>query len=242
MNLQDRVYLESEANAFFERCVAAGIKLDSDQIRSSKKTIYTNLLSSIGEKISGISVLEVGCFIGDLLASLKHNHGCQVVGIEPSSLACEFAAKTFQLNISNNIFIESNYFGCTSDNFSAFDLVILDDVLSWMPRETLLPVLGSIDWLLKSGGHLYIRDFCPPVDFAYPNHHQKEKEVYNYKVSNGHKKFFLNTGNYVIETEYIRNTEIFQKVVTSRPDSMIWSDVILRKTTEPIQPRLDMSL
>jgi 2-polyprenyl-3-methyl-5-hydroxy-6-metoxy-1,4-benzoquinol methylase len=241
MNHQDDIYLESEANAFFKRCIS-NIDLDGNLIRPAKKTILDDLECSLGPKIAGLKVLEIGCFIGDLLASLKREHGCTVVGIEPSSLACSYADEAFNLKLVNNIFSKSSYFNCILDNFSSFDVIILDDVLSWMPRETILPTLGSIDWLLRPDGILYIRDFCPSVDFAYINHHQKDRSVYNYKVSGGHKKFFLNTGTYIIQQEHIRNTKTFQLVSTSRPDSTIWSDSILLKTPDPIQPRIDMTI
>jgi 2-polyprenyl-3-methyl-5-hydroxy-6-metoxy-1,4-benzoquinol methylase len=240
MSHQDEFYFEVEANAFYQRCIE-NINFDADSLRPAKKMILDDLKISVGDKLNGSNVLEVGCFLGDLLAYLKREHECTVVGIEPSSLACNYAKKAFSLTLINNVFTRSSYFNCTQDNFSAFDIIILDDVLSWMPRETILPVLGSIDWLLKPNGILFIRDFCPSVDFAYPNHHQKDKNVYNYKVAGGHKKFFLHAGTYIIQQERIRNTQSFQAVSTSRVDSMIWSDSILLKTSAPIHPCIDMA-
>lgn len=240
MAYQDEVYLRIEANAFFERCVS-GISLGDGQIRPEKKTILVDIVDCLGDRIAGSKVLEIGCFIGDLLASLSREYGCSVVGVEPSSLACEYAENKFQLSLLNNIYTNTNYFHYSEENFNLFDVIVLDDVLSWMPRETILPVIGSIDWLLKPGGFLLIRDFCPSVDFAFPNHHQKDKDVYNYKVSGGHKKFFLSTGSYLIHKEHVRNTSAFQAIVTDRVDSMIWSDSILMKVPVPLHPRIPLS-
>jgi len=78
------------------------------------------------------------------------------------------------------------------------------------------------------------------MDFAYENHHQAGKNVFNYKVSGGHKKFLLNTGMYYIIDEHLRISSAFQKANTSRPDSMIWSDVLLVKSVQTLQPKLEM--
>ena len=239
MSQQEKVYLDLEANAFFLRNINK-IDLRNKGIRSSKEDILSNILSYVGPSINGLDVLEVGCFIGDLLGKLKNDFQCKVVGIEPSSLACQYSLKEFGLHLVNNTYDRTDYFSLRQSNRHAFDIIVVDDVLSWMSREIILPVLASLDWLLKPGGIIYIRDFCPPVDFAFPNHHQPDSDVYNYKVSGGHKKFFICTGHYLIAQEYIRSSQEFQVVTTSRPDSSIWSDAILLKTKDPLHPRLKM--
>ena len=236
---QDLVYSEQEADDFYSRVVST-INIENGKIRDSKKLILDNIISSIGESLHKSTVLEIGCFIGDLLSELKRGFNCEVVGIEPSSLACKFAEDNFGLEIINKIFSHTSYFGCSLDRHQTFDLIVLDDVLSWMPRETILSSLASLDWLLKPGGHIYIRDFCPSMNFAYENHHQAGKNVFNYKVSGGHKKFFLNTGMYYVIDEHTRITSGFQKAKTFRPDSMIWSDVVMVKSNQPLQPKLNM--
>ena len=194
----------------------------------------------LGKNNRDLKVLEVGCFIGDLLNKLKNEHNCYVIGIEPSTLACKYAQKEFKLEIVNRTFNETKYFGLKKEMQGQFDLIIADDVLSWMSREIILPCMASLDWLLKPGGYIYTRDFSPIFDFAYQNHHQMENNVYNYKVYGGHKKFLLGTGKYVIIKEIIRNDATFQKVNTRREDSMIWSDCMIMKTNSTLQPKLDM--
>ena len=239
MKLQDSVYSQCEANEFYARALP-DIDIDNLTIRPSKKLILDRIVNSIGDDLENSNVLEIGCFIGDLLGELKLAYQCNVAGIEPSSLACKFAKDKFGINLINKIFSETPYFGCATDRFQSIDIIVVDDVLSWMPRETILPSLASIDWLLKPGGYIYIRDFCPSMDFAFENHHQADKNVFNYKVSGGHKKFFSNTGMYFVVSEQLRISSEFQKVSTSRPDSMIWSDVILAKSLQPLQPRIEM--
>lgn len=239
MKLQDSVYSQCEADDFYARALP-GIDIDNLTIRPSKKLILDHIINTISNDLENSKVLEIGCFIGDLLSQLKLAYQCNVAGVEPSSLACKFAKEKFGINIINKVFSESSYFGYATDKFQSIDIIVLDDVLSWMPRETILPALASIDWLLKPGGYIYFRDFCPSMDFAYENHHQAGKNVFNYKVSGGHKKFFSNTGMYFVVSEHLRISSEFQKASTSRPDSMIWSDVIMAKSLQPLQPRIEM--
>ena len=67
--LQDDFYLKKESNAFFDRWRASEGKNYDGKLRSSKKLILSQLEENISLK--NIKVLEVGCFIGDLLAHLK---------------------------------------------------------------------------------------------------------------------------------------------------------------------------
>ena len=236
---QEAIYRGKEADAFFERN-RAEIVLQDNGLRESKQIIYKTIKEQVLENREELKVLEIGCFIGDLLNILKKVHGCNTIGVEPSSLACEYAKKTFELDIINETFNKTIYFGLTEQTSHQFDLIIADDVLSWMSREIILPCMASLDWLLKPGGYIYTRDFNPSFDFAYMNHHQPEDNVYNFKINGGHKRFLLETGKYVIINEYVRNDSSHQKIKTKRKDSMIWSDCLLMKIEDTMQPKLSM--
>ena len=238
---QDNVYLQKESDDFFRRCRNDVIsELSSAPIRASKRTIYQQLIES-DIVLDNSSVLEVGCFVADLLALLASNHNCSVEGIEPSSLAVEFANERFGLDISNNTLI-GHYADQTLGAIQpSFDLIIVEDVISWMPRQNVLLSLSILDQLLKPGGHLFIRDFCPSMSFAYRNHHIKSHDVFNYKTYLGHKQFFLLTGQYSIAQEYVRSETSLQNISTSRPDSCIWSDCLLTKHNNPLHPTLDFN-
>lgn len=236
---QEDVYQNDEADSFFLRNIEK-VQLDSSySLRKSKISIYNTLTACLENTLNGSRVLEIGCFVGDLLAKLATDHQCSVNGIEPSGLACGYAQEHFKLELENCTFDKSRFFGLTSHNRSKFDLIIIDDVLSWMSRDMILPALASIDWLTSEGGHVFIRDFSPMMDFAYPNHHQTDKDVWNYKVSGGHKKFFINTGTYLTVSSNTKITNVFQNAESNRPDSMLWNDSVLMKITTPLQPRLD---
>ena len=236
--LQDEFYLEKEANDFFLRAYNS---LPKDlSIRESKKQIYTVIENINSFDLEEKNILEIGCFIGDLLWYFKSRHNSSVFGIEPSSLACEYSKKNYDLELFNGTFRNSEFFSFEEDNFSKFDLIIADDVLSWMARSHILQVVSAIDWILKPGGILFLRDFNPYFGFAYKNHHVKNAEVFNFKSMSGHKQFFLNTGMYLNEYEYSRVDSTYQKKSTSRPDSCVWSDVLLRKLEKPLHPILSM--
>ena len=50
----------------------------------------------------------------------------------------------------------------------------------------------------------------------------------------------VNTGMYYIIDEHLRISSAFQKANTSRLDSMIWSDVLMAKSFQTLQPKLEM--
>ena len=62
--------------------------------------------------LSNLNVLEIGCFIGDLLFFLKKNHDCKVVGIEPSKKAVLHCLNKFNIKLINSTFSSSVLFRC----------------------------------------------------------------------------------------------------------------------------------
>ncbi len=235
--LQDDFYLKKESNAFFDRWRASEGKNYDGKLRSSKKLILSQLEENISLK--NIKVLEVGCFIGDLLAHLKKNYSCKVYGVEASSKASNLCKKFFNLkNIENTIFTKSKFFNLNNKFKNNFDLIIFEDVLSWMPRESIIQVFAITDWLLKTNGAIFFRDYSPNFSFAYENHHQKKNNVFSFKQSHGHRNFFLQTGMYYEKYTKITNLNL-QKIKTARSDSSIWADSIIVKNSKPLHPILE---
>lgn len=233
---QDDFYLKIEADAFFERWYSSINKNYNGKLRNNKSTILEHLRNNIS--LSNLKVLEVGCFIGDLLYYLKTNKSCETHGIEPSTKACNLAHEELGLAIENSNFVGSKWFNLVKENREYFDLIILDDVLSWISRENILQSIAVVDWLLKKGGSIFLRDFGPAFSFAYENHHQKNNNVYNFKQANGHRSFFLNSGMYYEKFTKIENIENLQEVKTSRADSTVWSDSLIIKCLKPLHPVL----
>mgnify|MGYP001172305569 FL=1 len=173
--------------------------------------------------------MEIGCFIGDLISFLEKNHSCQVHGIEPSKKACNFSKNKLNIDLEQNTFVNSTKFKNSKENLSKYDLIILDDVLSWVSRDIVLSTIGAIDWLLKPNGHLYFRDFTPYFAYATENHHWKGQNIYNVKQPSGHKNFFLNSGKYHEIMNMSQISEKYQTKKSVRKDSLLWSDTILEK-------------
>ena len=226
---QDDFYLKKEANFFFNRWKKnKNYEFKNPGVlRKNKEEIYEILKQNIN--LNKISVLEIGCFTGDLLFKLKTDHKCKVFGIEPSSNAKVFCQKNFKINLENTTFIHSKYIANTKKNFSLFDLIIVDDVLSWIDRSLILRTISSIDWLLKTNGFIFIRDFVPKKKFAYKNHHHPQKKIYNFKQKNGHREFFLMSGKYEIKYNKDFFSDKMQKIKTADKQSILWGDTILEK-------------
>ena len=116
-----------------------------------------------------------------------------------------------------------------NDN-GADEICFLDITATNQNRNIILETLSSLSWILKSNGYIFIRDFSPLKNFAHKNHHWPKKNIYNFKVSNGHKKFFINSGKYkvIYNKEYF--SKKFQTVKISHKQSHKWSDTIIKKT------------
>ena len=223
---QDNFYFKKESDFFFKR--NSSILPKPGQIRKNKLEIHDFILKHIKIK-KGSNVLEVGCFIGDLLFFLKKKYNSKVYGIEPSKYACKYAKKYYKLNLENKTFLNSKLFVSTKKNYQKFDLIIIDDVLSWVDRNIILSLIGSLDWCLKVNGHIFLRDFSPKYSFAVKNHHWKFEKIYNFKVKDGHKTFFINSGKYDVIKSKIFHTERFSKKKSTNIQSIMWNEIILKK-------------
>jgi len=225
--MQDNFYYKKESNAFFERWKKYNINFNPLILRKSKKEIYNFLKKNIN--ITDKNVLEIGCFIGDLLYHLKKKNNCKVYGVEPSSKACFFSKKNYNLQIQNKTFGNSSFFLNNKKNFQYFDIIICDDILSWVGRDIILPCLAAIDWMVKINGYIFFRDFYPSRNFAVKNHHWPKNKIFNFKQKHGHMNFFLQTGKYEIVKNYVRIDKSYQTINSKNKESLIWSDCIIKK-------------
>lgn len=226
---QDQFYKQIESNSFFDRWKKSS-NIENTTLRSNKREILEILENKINLK--NAKVLEIGSFISDLLYYLKKKYNCKIDGVEPSSKACKFAKKKFNLKIINKTFYKSPFFGLKTKYKNKFDLIICDDVLSWIDRDIILETLSSINWILKNNGHIFIRDFSPTKNFAHKNHHWPKQNILNFKVSDGHKSFFTNSGKYKITYNREYYSKKFQKIKISSKQSHRWSDTVIKKTLD----------
>ena len=152
--IQDDFYKAIEANSFFNR----NEPRSSDSFPRPSKIAIQTFIDSDVELRRGDQVLEIGCFIGDLLAEYRKK-GMLVHGIEPSQNACAFALRQFSIDIENVAFSQSQFFGFDPQHEDRFNLVILDDVLGWVDRRSILQSLAAIDWLVPKNGHILYVNF-----------------------------------------------------------------------------------
>jgi ubiquinone/menaquinone biosynthesis C-methylase UbiE len=83
---------------------------------------------------------------------------------------------------------------------AGFDLIIVNFVLHWVDRSTLLRSVAEIDRVLADGGFLVIGDFCPSLPQRVRYHHLPEQEVWTYKQNYG--DIFLASNLYEMIASY----------------------------------------
>lgn len=237
---QDDFYNNVEGEAFFQRAMSnfsANNAVLHHELRSNKESIL-QFISSLTE-LEYLSVLEVGCSVGDLLYVLREKYHCSVLGVEPSSSASEIARKEFGLEVFQGTLQRSPFFKITESNKQRFDLIILDDVVGWMDPGILLPSLGVLDWALKPAGHLFVRELYSPFPFRVRNSHHQNEEIFQHRYPYGVGSFFLNTGEYVIAGAKEYSTSLLQENLT---DSwkQVWRDSLLRKTKSNVIPSVTL--
>lgn len=111
---------------------------------SNERQVWKRIAQSLG-KTTDQSVLDVGCFRGDLLCYL--GDGCKRYGIEPCADAREEAQR-------RGITILGNTVESFQPNGTRFDAITLIDVIEHLP--TPLESLAALTSALRPGGKLYI--------------------------------------------------------------------------------------
>ena len=181
--MQDKVFEQVEGNAWFRRNISALMNKNTDDFPSF-------LVDLLDNKNEITSIIELGCANGWRLAHLKSilKQDLRLVGIDCSSEAISDGKKRFSgIELHCGLISEVPLKG-------AFDLVIVNFVLSWVGRDLLIKSITEIDRLTKDGGYLIIGDFLPDHEQRRRYHHNLEEEIYTYKQDYG--KLFEATGIY----------------------------------------------
>lgn len=224
---QDQVYLDKEANDFFERN-----KYNFDEVPEFKKSLIDNFSNYLNTQEID-TIFEVGCHIGDLLNyCIKKFDASRGYGIEPSLKAVQEGKDRF----SDTCNIEHGVIGdqLLLEKIPNCDLIIVNDVFCWISRATILQSISNIDKHLNFGGHLIIRDFLPSKNIRNQNKHVHNQEVFCHKVIGSHAKIFEQTGNYqIIHSNVFSDANL--DLTTTKEFNLSenrWIDIILRKTWE----------
>ncbi len=225
--VQDRHYLEREADDFFRRNFSGA---DPSVLRPKKATIVAALAEA---GLRPRRILEFGCNYGDFLHHFAVAAGAECHGVEPSAEAVSFGRHAYgkRIDLQRGTMAAHPLQGEPRYR-QFFDLVVVDDVLCWVARETLFQSIANVDDALAEGGALFLREFFPLGNRRNRNHHVSEAEVYCYKPSGPHAQIFVASGIYEV---------VWQKVWMDRSDSWVtrqardpfesrWCDTILRKS------------
>jgi SAM-dependent methyltransferase len=177
---QDDLFAVSEADRYFDRNESAMHAVDwSADLPLRLISLY---------QLQPRQVLEVGAANGFRVAAIAQRYGAKVVAVEPSARAIadgqtRFPNVEFVQATANNIPLQTQ-----------FDLIIVNFVLHWVARATLLRCVAEIDRLLTDGGFLILGDFAPSNRWRKKYHHLPEQEVYTYKQN--YSAMFLASGAY----------------------------------------------
>jgi len=171
---QKNIFLESEADAWFERNHQAVTKRNfaTDDSVAAAIVEIAGMPQYVGDN-SKLQILEVGCGEGKRLAWLAENLSFEVFGIEPSALAVEQAC------------------GCgiaaqrgTADQLpfkdSTFDIAIFGFCLYLCDRQDLFRIAQEADRVLKPDAWLVINDFFSPTPVRREYHHKLG--IFSYKM------------------------------------------------------------
>ena len=189
---QDKVFLESEGNAWFSRNrdkldqhgrIDWPVKLIEEIANGHKEAV------SDGGKPEPIrSVLELGCATGWRLEAIRQRLGIRCVGVDASRDAIEHGSRTYP-----GVEFHQGLLAAVPLTES-FDVVILQAVLHWVDRSSLAASIAEIDRLVRDGGYLSVGDFLPDFQHRRAYHHLPGHGVYTYKQD--YAKIFEALGTY----------------------------------------------
>lgn len=152
---QDRVFTDTESDAYYRRNAEAMTKLHDD--------LPIRLLRDY--HLDPSTVLEVGASTGYRLHLIKTANTLRRVAVEPSAEAIADGRRRYP---------GIEYIRSTAADMQLreqFDLVIVNYVLHWVDRSRLLESVAKIDAAVKDGGFLLLGDFAPDNKVANPYRH-----------------------------------------------------------------------
>lgn len=175
---QKDVFLDSEANAWFQRNHAAIQERNLGKSDPIISALYT-CLGSDSQEVGGGKLLEVGCGEGKRLQWITENLGLQCYGVEPSEKAVALAnTKTVQV-------IQGTADQLDFEN-QTFDFVVFGFCLYLCDRDDLFQIAKEAHRVLKPKGWLVIHDFFAETPVAREYHHLPG--LFSYKMD--YRKLF----------------------------------------------------
>jgi Methylase involved in ubiquinone/menaquinone biosynthesis len=172
MSIQKNIFLEKEADSWFDRNLSA-----LTQYSIEKDPVARELLRYVPISES-LNILEIGCSSGHRLQALKNKiPHLQLYGIEPSKKAVGYC-KMYHKNV---IITEGTAEDLSVFATAFFDVIIIGFVFYVLDRDLLFRSISEIDRVLKQKGHVIIIDFFSVKPHKNPYHHIKEQTMFSYK-------------------------------------------------------------
>lgn len=168
---QKDIFLEGEADAWFERNQAAIERCQLDATSDPVIRAVDRCLSPV--RAPGMRLLEIGCGGGKRLQAIKNTLGISCHGLEPSPRAVAIArSRGVDAQVGT---AERLPFGDRQ-----FDFVVFGFCLYLCDREDLFRIAEEADRVLKRDSWLIIHDFYSPTPRSRNYHHRQG--VYSYKM------------------------------------------------------------
>lgn len=221
---QDKVFLECEGDQWFLR---NKIALEND----SKFDWPCYLIDLLKQKEEIRTIIELGCSNGWRLHQLSQKLGQgQFVGVDASLEAIQDGKKLYpELSLHQGLLSQVPL-------QEEFDLAIVNGVLCWVDRSSLVQSITEIDRLIKDGGFLLIGDFLPDFQHRRHYHHRPTEKIYTYKQD--YAKIFESLGTYKEIARFTFNHDKRQLAIEPCESSSRYSCVMLHKSLYGFYPEI----
>jgi len=213
-NFQEKKFIDSEADAWFERNQHIILEPATPDHRVIKALVKLSLPET------GV-LIDLGGGSGKVASGiLKIRPEWKALVIEPSDKACQAGRKVFP----NVEFSEGSITQVTDMPNLVVDLIIVSGVLSWIDRTLLSQAIANIDKLLKDKGTLIISDFDPAFPRANPYRHSEG--LFTFKQDYSLPFMALNTYSIVYRESELANHS--SSDINDSYDTQ-WQTVVLKK-------------
>ncbi len=167
---QDAVFAGGEGDQWFERNRQALARKDTPEHDPVLRVLQ---LANLQPR----RVIEIGASNGFRLNLLQQLRPCDVTAVDVSEAAivegrARYPGVTFLQGAASAVPIAED---------GGFDLVMVNAVLHWIDRSTLMRSCAELDRLLAPHGFLIIGDFHPAAPERVNYHHRSDVELYTYK-------------------------------------------------------------
>lgn len=214
-NQQDTIFVNHEADAWFERNAESA----TTPISSDHRVLQA--LRNVNLPQKGV-LLDVGGASGKVAAGFQREYPeWQCCVVEPSGRAIAAGQVAFpQIK-----FCQGSITQAEGLPWGDVDLVIVSGVFCIVDRQLLSRAVCNVDLALKEGGFLVISDFDSP--FLRANLYKHHAGLYTYKQD--YAEIFRQLGIYHVTYRFSENLHDFSRGDIKDPYDRQWVTTVLKK-------------